>query len=79
MASFPALIAVLAALYLAPTLTGWARHVPHLGSVAVVNILFGWTLIGWGIALAMAARSAPAPPASPPPPRWPPPPGAAGR
>ncbi|MGH3158117.1 MAG: superinfection immunity protein [Streptosporangiaceae bacterium] len=77
MASFPVLIAVLAALYLAPTLTGWARHVPHLGSVAVVNILFGWTLIGWGIALAMAARSAP--PADPRPPQWPPPPGPASR
>jgi hypothetical protein len=73
MASPAALIAILViAAYLAPTLIGWARHVPHLGSVAVVNVLLGWTLIGWAIALAMAARSALPPPGSPPPP--PPPP-----
>ncbi len=53
--------AVSAGLYLLPTLIGWARHVPHIGSVAAVNILLGWTLAGWAVALAMALRSASAP------------------
>ena len=44
--------------YLLPVLIGAARRVPDLGSVAVVNILLGWTLAGWVIALAMALRSA---------------------
>ena len=47
-----------AALYLLPVLIGWIRRVPDLGSVAVINVLLGWTLIGWAAALAMALRSA---------------------
>jgi hypothetical protein len=52
-----AFLAILAAAaYLAPTLIGWARGVPHRGSITVINIALGWTLIGWIIALAMAAQ-----------------------
>jgi hypothetical protein len=52
---------VIAVLYFLPLLIALGRKVPNQGSVAVVNILLGWTLIGWVIALAMAARSVPAP------------------
>jgi hypothetical protein len=53
-----------AALYLLPVLIGCARHVPDIGSVAAINVLLGWTLVGWAAALAMALRSThPAPPA----------------
>jgi hypothetical protein len=80
-----------AALYLLPVLIGSARRVPDLGAVAVINVLLGWTLAGWAVALAMSLRSVrPAPPAvqvmqnlppSPPPgplppAGWPAPPGA---
>lgn len=51
------LVAASAGVYLLPTLIGYARHVPNLGSIAVVNILLGWTLAGWVVALAMATRS----------------------
>ena len=71
-----------AALYLLPVLIGAARRVPDLGAVAVINVLLGWTLAGWAVALAMALRSArPGPPAvqvvqnlppSPPPAQLPP-------
>ena len=43
-----------AALYLLPVLIGLARRVPDIGALATVNILLGWTLIGWAAALAMA-------------------------
>ena len=46
-----------AALYLLPVLIGWIRRVPGIGSVAVINVLLGWTLLGWVAALAMALRS----------------------
>lgn len=46
-----------AALYLLPVLIGMARRVPDLASVAVINVLLGWTLLGWVLALAMALRS----------------------
>lgn len=51
------LTAIAAALYLLPVLVGWGRRVPDIGSVAVINVLLGWTLVGWAVALALALRS----------------------
>jgi hypothetical protein len=53
-------------LYLLPCLIGCARRAPDIGAIAVIDILLGWTFIGWVVALAMAFRSAP--PRPPPPP-----------
>jgi len=44
-------------LYLLPVLLAWARRVPDIGPIAVINILLGWTLAGWVVALALALRS----------------------
>lgn len=49
-------------IYLIPTFVAATRKVPNAGSVFVINLLLGWTLIGWVVALAMAARSTPPPP-----------------
>lgn len=49
-------IPILAA-YFAPGIVASTRKVPNAGSVWVLNLLLGWTLIGWAIALAMACRS----------------------
>ena len=60
-----------AALYLLPALIARARHVPALTAVVTLNVLAGWTLVGWAIALAIALRPArhhAAPPAPDPPP-----------
>jgi hypothetical protein len=46
-----------AALYLLPLLIGCARRAPDIGAVAAINILLGWTVLGWAAALAMALRS----------------------
>ena len=35
------------------------RRVPNAGSVIVIDVLLGWTLVGWAVALAMACRSIP--------------------
>jgi hypothetical protein len=48
-------------LYFVPTIVAWLRHVPGKGSVTVVNVFLGWTVIGWIVALAMACRSRPQP------------------
>jgi len=53
-------------LYLLPCLIGCTRRAPDIGAIAVIDILLGWTFIGWVVALAMAFRSAP--PGPPPPP-----------
>jgi Superinfection immunity protein len=72
-------VAMIFALYFLPTIIGAIRKVPNVASVFVINLFLGWTLIGWVVALAMAARTAHPlgyPPASgyppPTPPPWPP-------
>jgi hypothetical protein len=47
-------VVALLIVYLLPWLTAAGRGSRHTAAVAVVNILFGWTLIGWGVALALA-------------------------
>lgn len=40
--------------YVLPTLIAARRNMPHTGSIVVVNLLLGFTYVGWVIALAMA-------------------------
>lgn len=54
------IVAVL--IYFVPTVVAFSRGVPNKGSVLVLNLFLGWTLVGWVVALAMAARSAQQPP-----------------
>jgi hypothetical protein len=44
-------------LYFLPTIIALARKVTNQGSVVVINLFLGWTLIGWVVALAMACRT----------------------
>lgn len=46
-------------LYFLPTIIGANRKVVNIGSVFAINLLLGWTLIGWAVALAMALRTNP--------------------
>ena len=52
----PGVIAILV-FYFLPSIVAAGRKVRHVGSVFVVNLFLGWTILGWVIALAMAARS----------------------
>lgn len=47
------------AAYWVPAAVAWIRRVPNAGSVTVINVFLGWTVIGWIVALAMACRSQP--------------------
>jgi hypothetical protein len=44
-------------MYMVPFGIALVRRVRNVGSVFVVNLFFGWTLIGWVAALAMAMRT----------------------
>ena len=57
--SGPGVFIALVLLYFVPTIVALMRKVPNQGSIAVINIFLGWTVIGWVVALAMAARSVP--------------------
>lgn len=43
--------------YVTPTIVGRGRGAPDLGTIVVINLLLGWTLVGWVVALAMAYRT----------------------
>ena len=45
--------------YLVPSLVAWCRGVPGIGQIVTVNVLLGWTVIGWIVALVMAFRHVP--------------------
>jgi 4-amino-4-deoxy-L-arabinose transferase-like glycosyltransferase len=51
--------------WLIPVFVALSRRVPNRGQVIVVDLLLGWTLVGWVVALVMAM--APKPAAFPPP------------
>jgi hypothetical protein len=45
----------LAAIYLAPSIVAAARRSERLGRIVVLDVLLGWSVIGWFWALALAA------------------------
>ena len=52
------------ALYFLPTIVAVVRSHHQVGAIIVIDVLLGWTLIGWVVALAMAfsaVRPAPQP------------------
>jgi len=53
---FAAVLLLLAALaaYLAPALVAAGRGHPDTLAIGVVNLAFGWTMLGWVVALAWA-------------------------
>jgi hypothetical protein len=44
-------------IYFIPTIIAMCRHTPNGLRVFVVNLLLGWTVLGWVIALMMACTS----------------------
>lgn len=52
-------VVLLLTFYLTPTIVAVVRKAPSTGSTVVINVLLGWTVVGWIIALAMACRSRP--------------------
>jgi hypothetical protein len=46
--------------YLIPTLLAWGRRHRNALAITAVNLIFGWSIIGWGVALVWSlTRSAP--------------------
>ena len=42
---------VIAALFLIPTIVAFIRHQPNKWAILAMNILLGWTVVGWIVAL----------------------------
>ncbi len=43
---------ILIAIYFLPAFVAYVREHPYRGSILVVNLFLGWTLLGWVVALA---------------------------
>ena len=53
--TFVILLALVLILYLLPTLVAYGREHLRRQDVAIVNVLVGWTLIGWIVVFLWAA------------------------
>ena len=42
--------------YMLPTVIAYHRHNRRIASIAVVNTVFGWTFVGWVVALSWAVK-----------------------
>jgi hypothetical protein len=51
------ILCLIAAFYLFPSLVAWSRGHHNGASVFVVNLLLGWTLLGWVIAMAWSVSA----------------------
>jgi hypothetical protein len=52
------LTVVILALYFLPTLIAAGRKTTNGGSVLLINLLLGWTIVGWWMALGLASSGA---------------------
>ena len=43
-------------IFLLPTLIAAWKRAPNLGKVVLINLLLGWSMIGWAVALVMSLR-----------------------
>lgn len=41
-------------LYFLPAITAWARKHQNMMAIFVLNLLLGWTLLGWAVAMVWA-------------------------
>jgi hypothetical protein len=48
---------IIGAIYIAPTFVAFRRNHPNRWIIMVINIAFGGTVIGWGIAMVWAMRA----------------------
>jgi hypothetical protein len=54
------LLAVVAlAIHFLPIVVAWRRHVKNFWWIFLINFFFGWTLIGWVVALVWAVNDEP--------------------
>lgn len=45
-----------AVIYLLPTIIAIRRNSPHTAAAVIVNLIFGFTVVGWIVALILASK-----------------------
>ena len=54
--SLPIVLA-LVGLYFVPTMVALFRHAKHSAAIVVINLLLGWTVVGWLVAFVWSCTS----------------------
>jgi T4 superinfection immunity protein len=50
------ILMLLATIYMLPTLIALFRDMPQRDTIAVLNLVFGWTLVGWIVTMILATN-----------------------
>lgn len=50
-------VSLLLMIYFLPWLIAWARDHHQIGSIAILNLLLGWTVLGWIVSLVWSASA----------------------
>ena len=58
--AFLGLLVICATIYVIPAMIGQGKR--NAAAIFVLNLLLGWTLVGWAVALVWATAAAEAPP-----------------
>ena len=48
---------IVLALYLIPALVAYNRQHPNAGAILILNLLLGWTVVGWIVSLVWASTA----------------------
>lgn len=55
------MMAIGAVMYFLPTIIAVTQHRTNVAMIAIINVLLGWSFVGWIVALVMALTKEPQP------------------
>ena len=59
------MVIITVAIYILPTLLAWKRQSSRRWRITLINLLLGWTLVGWIVAMVMTFAYEPPPAGAP--------------
>ncbi len=60
------MVVITVAMYILPTLLAWKRQSSRRWRITAINLLLGWTVVGWVVSMVMTYAYEPPPPGAPP-------------
>ena len=60
------MLVITVAIYVLPTMLAWSRRSRRRWRITAINLLLGWTVVGWIAAMAMTFAWEPPPEGAPP-------------
>ncbi len=60
------MVIITVAIYILPTMLAWKRQSSRRWRITLINLLLGWTVVGWIVAMVMTFAYEPPPQGAPP-------------